>query len=197
MQIVNLTYINKEELFMNSLQAFQTFMKVFRVIAIIAFVCLVIAFAGLIFIYFSAGSVEFIETLNAVLIESGIEPFGDDIQAIVLSAAISILGAAVVTFMTMRYLKHEIKKGTPFDFDGAKELFVLSMVSIFLPMVISFVNGLIVAGAGTTMLGETSMMTDSITGSGLILLAGSFAFKYGAELRQKVNGTEQKEEEIN
>lgn len=174
---------------MSSLEVFQSFMKVFRVLTIIAFVCFVIAFVSLIVVFFAAMSPELIEQLNGILIERGMESFGDNIQPLLLTSAITILGAGVVAFMTNKYLKHEIKAGTPFNKDGAIELFNLSLVSIIVPIAITIINSIIIACYGVAMLDESSMINDSILGGGLMLLAGSFAFKYGAELQEqnKVN----------
>ncbi|MBR7091094.1 MAG: hypothetical protein IKC79_01415 [Clostridia bacterium] len=170
---------------MNSLEVFQAFMKVFRVLTIIAFVMFVISFVSLIFVFFASMSPEFLEQINGILIEMDMQEFGNDVQPLLLTSAISMLGAGIATFMAMRYLKHEVQQGTPFNLDGAKELFVVAIVNIATPIAISIINGIIVACYGTTLLEEASMMTDSVLGGGLMLLAGSFAFKYGAELQQK------------
>ena len=175
---------------MSNLKTFQAFMKFFRVLAIIGFVCFIIAFVGLVAVFFASLSPDLVAEINQILIESQMEPFGDNIQPLLLTTIITVLGAGIATFMSMRYLKHEIKQGTPFNTDNAKELFVVSLVSIITPIVATIINSIIIACYGTTMLDQTSMINDSLLGSGLLLLAGSFAFKYGAELQEKAKNNE-------
>lgn len=170
---------------MDSLGVFQTFMKVFKVLIIIAIVVFGIALVGVGILFGCILSPDLLTELNGILVEANMKELGEGAQPLILTAGIALVGALVVEILTLKYVNKEINDGTPFTFDGAKKLQILAICSIIVPIVAFIISEIIIMAYGVSITNESSVINDSILGSGLILLAGSFAFKYGAEIQNK------------
>lgn len=87
---------------------------------------------------------------------------------------------AILCRYSYRYFKNELAAGTPFTYEGAKELMRLGILTIVLPYVV-----LIVHEVAAAILPEAQeIVADDMTeiGFGIMFIVCSVIFKYGAEL---------------
>ena len=165
-----------------TLNAIQRLCGIIRVVVKIVFVISVIgAVSGLLscVIVRSGGNTEYNGTTLLALIG---EQFGfseNDFYVFMLSSVILCVTNAVVMFLTSRYLRDELTAGTPFTFEGAKQLLSLGIVTLVLPVVsdlaCSFIlskaeNGsMMMAGGGNTIV------------VGIVMIMASLLCRLGAE----------------
>ena len=100
-------------------------------------------------------------------------------QGLVLCA-----GEAVVAKFAERYFKNELAAGTPFTFDGAKELMRLGILAICIPIGTSIVTGIIylIFKAVAKDIAETDFTTGASIGVGVMMAVGSLLCRHGAEV---------------
>ncbi len=169
-----------------SLKTIQTLSKICRILSKIVFICCIvgavlciIGLAGLgmgadnsvklggVTVY---GLLQDVEGLDTKLICA--------ISAQVLVFAIA---EAIVAKFAEVYFKNELKTGTPFTFEGAKEMRRLGILAIALSLAAAIIAGIIVTPLGAE---EYQISGDVAVGTGLMLLVLSVIFKYGAEVAQ-------------
>ena len=116
---------------------------------------------------------------------------GIDIASAYLGCLISVIvcsGEAVMAFLAERYFKNVLRAGTPFTFDGAKEVFRLGVASIIVSVAVSVLTGILTAivllFAYPTVIESDFNVSISLS-TGLFFMFLSMLFKHGAEL----NGT--------
>ena len=185
-----------------TLKTVQTVCKVCKIFAEIAFVMLVViasvcAFAA---IGIGAGSIDVfkiggVSIIGEAMQQSAVTP--EMMLAVLVSAAIVSAAEAVVAKFVNVYFKHELKAGTPFTFEGAKEMLRLGIIAIAVPLGASIVSAIVYAvmtvGSGT----GNEFEIDVTLGIGIVFLMLSPLLKYGAELNEKAKQTEVKDEEDN
>lgn len=166
-----------------SLKAIQIIVKVAKVLATIVFVCSIIGGVGCLVALFAFAAVQ--EVIIPLLEENSVMTAADIIFTFV-SGVIFCAGEAVLAKFAMVYCEHELQAGTPFTYDGAKEVLRLGILSLAIPagisLVVSVAYGiltLIYPDMLVTMENSFSMTT------GLALLAASVVFRYGAELSER------------
>ena len=94
---------------------------------------------------------------------------------------------AVIFRFSEIYFSHELEAGTPFTYEGSKEIFRLGIISIVVPFAVSVLLG-IVYGIFQVISGDSNSVdfsTSTSIGTGLVFIFASVIFKYGAELEQK------------
>ncbi len=164
---------------MKSLKTVQTIYKVFSVLAKIVFICAIIGAAGslvgaLVMLIAPIFGEDFVN-----LIISGAEVDNITQLAVGLVAeAIFLAGQIVTTWYVCRYMKNELKDGTPFTERGADELMRTGIINL----AVGF-GAYVVASTVAVLAGAGDFMSEgfSIFG-GLIMILSSFIFRYGAEL---------------
>lgn len=179
-----------------SLKTVQTISKVCKILAEIAFillavlaVILVVAAVGL-----AAGNTAMInagraEELSRLLGQTGLTM--DYMVAGCIAGAIFLAAQAVVAKFANVYFKHELKAGTPFTFEGAKEMLRLGIIALAVPVGASIVSAILL-----TVMSASSGVADRISidvslGMGLLFLALSPLLKYGAYTAQKAKAAEE------
>lgn len=179
-----------------SLRTVQKVCKVCKVLAEIAFVMLVVGavltLAGGILIgkgdldaMLASGMVSFDEALLTSPDAKELIMAGCIVLGIMMAAE-----AVVAKFINV-YFKHELKAGTPFTFEGAKEMFRLGIISIAVPLGASIVTGIYVA-VMTIAEGSWDFSIEVSLGLGLAFIAISPLLKHGTELRLRAQYAEEK-----
>ncbi len=161
-----------------TLNTIQTIMKVGRIIAKILFVLCIV---GAVLSLFGFGLLIAAASL-AELIEANAEISIEDCYFGCISGCISCVAEAVLAWLAIKYFDHELAAGTPFTFDGAKELFRLGIINLAVMVGLSVVQNLIFGMLWIyfpTI--EAPDTTVSFT-TGLAMLMLSLVFKHGAEI---------------
>ena len=166
-----------------SLSVIQTVFKVLRIICKVLFILCIVGGVGCIIGLTCALFVPFLH--NAI-----IDIISDEAQismgAIIipcLSGLITCVSEAVLFYFSEIYFKRELESGTPFTYEGSKEIFRLGVLCIAIPFGASFLIGILeLIGKG---INGTDISSTFSIGRGLVLIFASVIFKYGAEISQK------------
>lgn len=180
-----------------SLKTVQTVCKVCMVLAEIAFVLLIVG-AVLVLacgIFIGAGKMDALMSSGALVLDEMLQQSGvtqEYVTAVLVCMTIIIAAEAVVAKFINVYFKHELKAGTPFTFEGAKEMLRLGIITIAVPagasLVATIVFGIMAAGSGL----DSEFNFEISLGMGLMFLALSPLLKHGTELRLRAQNAEEK-----
>ena len=98
-----------------------------------------------------------------------------------------LAGDAVVSKMAERYFGNEIAAGTPFTFEGAKELKRLGICEVCIPLAIQLVAEIAyqVAAQALNESGKLSIQGGTSIGLGVMLIVASLLCRHGAEISAK------------
>ena len=173
-----------------TLNTIQTIMKIGKVLSIIVFVCCIIGAAGCVLGILGLAIASAVDTLTLWKIimaisegKGGVLTVGGAYFLCIMSA-ISCIAEAVIAYLALRYFKKELAAGTPFTFEGSKELFRLGLINICVVFGLALfeeIFGVIIWGVwGVTDVYEGSASVS--TGVWMLLL--SVFFKHGAEIAQ-------------
>ena len=171
-------------------------LTVFKVARIVAKVIFILCIVG------AAGSFIGLVTLPLTKLIP-LESFTDelpDLAPTYIACIVGVLacaGEAVMAFLAERYFKNVLSAGTPFTFDGAKEVFRLGIASMIISVAVSVGTGILtglVALFSSPELAELDFDLSISLSTGLFFLFLSMLFKYGAELNEK-KAEEEKQEE--
>ena len=176
---------------MKTLKTLQTLSKIGRVLSTIVFVfCIVgaigcaIGIVGLAFIPeegFKLGDM----TIKG-LVEKG-ELSVSTCYAAMAMGIIACVCEAVLAKFAERYFKNGLAAGTPFTFDGAKELMRLGVLAICIPVGASILCGICYGIFTIAMkdVGEIVAHGGGSIGLGVMMIVGSLLCKHGAEVSEK------------
>ncbi|MBQ7499936.1 MAG: hypothetical protein IJT91_03485 [Clostridia bacterium] len=176
---------------MKSLKTIQTLAKIAKIISrivfIVSIVMLCLSVLGMVSV--AVGGDAVLETTNSNM-KMVIAEFDKDLSVADLycTFGLSILisaGSILVSRFAVRYFENELKAGTPFTAEGAKELFSLGIMSIAASLVTSVVGSILISICKKYNGGEL-IFEGNNSGSiilGIVFLIFSVVFKYGAELR--------------
>ena len=180
-----------------SLKTVQTVCKVCKVLAEIAFVLFVVIVALMLAaaIFTGTGKLDALVSSGGVVLDDMLQQTGvtqDYMVAVLVCMTIIIAAEAVVAKFINVYFKHELKAGTPFTFEGAKEMLRLGIITIAVPvgasLVATIVFGIMAAGSGL----DSEFNFEISLGMGLMFLALSPLLKHGTELRLRAQNAEEK-----
>lgn len=184
-----------------SLKTVQTVCKVCKVLAEIAFVMFVVIVALMLAaaIFIGAGKMDALMSSGGVVLDDMLQQTGvtqEYMVAVFVCLTIIIAAEAVVAKFINVYFKHELKAGTPFTFEGAKEMLRLGIITIAVPagasLVATIVFGIMAAGSGL----DSEFNFEISLGMGLMFLALSPLLKHGTELRLRAQNAEEKLAEV-
>lgn len=180
-----------------SLKTVQTICKVCKVLAEIAFVMFVVIVALMLAatIFTGTGKMDALLSSGGVVLDDMLQQTGvtqDYMVAVFVCLTIIIAAEAVVAKFINVYFKHELKAGTPFTFEGAKEMLRLGIITIAVPvgasLAATIVFGIMAAGSGL----DSEFNFEISLGMGLMFLALSPLLKHGTELRLRAQNAEEK-----
>lgn len=180
-----------------SLKTVQTICKVCKVLAEIAFVMFVVIVALMLVaaIFTGTGKMDALLSSGGVVLDEMLQQTGvtqDYMVAVFVCLTIIIAAEAVVAKFINVYFKHELKAGTPFTFEGAKEMLRLGIITIAVPvgasLAATIVFDIMAAGSGL----DSEFNFEISLGMGLMFLALSPLLKHGTELRLRAQYAEEK-----
>ncbi len=176
---------------MKTLNTIQTLSKIGKVISKIIYICCIVGFCGCV-----VGIVAMLigsraanmggETLQSLLFSEAGIGVGTIWTAIAVGMILSV-GEFFVARMAYRYFHNELKAGTPFTAEGAKELMHLGVSIIWIPIVST-----ILALVAQEVIAQFMTNVEAVTVDGFdhVVLGVMFIFisllcHHGAELREK------------
>lgn len=179
-----------------SLNTVQTVCKVCKVLAEIAFVLFVVIVALMLAaaIFTGTGNFDALLSSGALILDDAIMYSGaaqEYVVAICVAIIIVFSAEAVVAKFINVYFKHELKAGTPFTFEGAKEMLRLGIITIAVPSAASVISAIYLTVV-TADSGDWNFSVKISLGMGLMFLALSPLLKHGTELRLRAQNAEEK-----
>lgn len=172
-----------------SLKTIQVIFQVAKVFSKIAYVMLIVgAVFCLVGIGCLAAGQEAVLKMGDVdivgIIEQEVEMSVNEMNVAMVCALIFCVAGIVLAWFSNRYFKRELVAGTPFTFDGAKELKRLGILMIVLPLAAQILNTVVVEiwNEVTAASLELSVDTGSEVAQGILFLVMAVIFQYGAEL---------------
>ncbi len=179
---------------MKTLNTIQKLSKVGKVFSKIIYICCIVGICGC-----AVGIVAMIVgeeivkleglTLHGILSEADMSV--GTIWASIAVGMILCVGEFFLSRKAYRYFENELKAGTPFTFDGAKEMLNLGISSIWIPIVSVIVAQIAQSIFALCMENVEKLSLDNF-GSlalGVMFIISSLLCKYGAEREQSENGS--------
>lgn len=176
---------------MKSLQTIQILSKIGKVISKIVYICCIIGFCGCVVgalaLLIGAESIKIGGmTLHSILqTEAGIGL--GTVWAAIFAGMILCAGEAVVAKLACNYFDHELKAGTPFTAEGAKELLLLGVHTIWIPIVAA-VLAQVAHNIISVLWGNVEPMalkSNDCVALGVMFIVTSLLCRYGAELKEE------------
>lgn len=166
---------------MKSLKTVQSISKVVSIIVKIGYVFSIIGAVGALIGGVALLSVPYIGEDIARLIASEVEGATATALGIGLIAeTIYLTGAAIGMGFTNQYFKNELKAGTPFTHNGAKELLRAGIINLAVLMGAYSICAVILAIAEC----ESVLSIEYDAAAGIMMILLSFVFHYGADLSE-------------
>ena len=181
-----------------TLSTIQIFAKIGKILSTIAFVFCIIGTAGCAIGLVCYGTFEGMMLggikISGVIADLGDMPMSDGtVYTAMLVGLICCIGGIVLSWKYVSYFKHELAVGTPFTFEGAKEMFRLGLYGVFVPIITITVADIAYAIMDIYFdnIGNSEMGDFASVGTGIVFLGVSFLCKYGAELLEKKESEDQ------
>lgn len=173
---------------MKTLSAIQTIAKVGKIVSLIIFILGTIGAVGCAVGALTLGVLPGSFKLGGVTIK-GFVQLSDDLSAgavcsALIISAINCAGTAAAAKLAEIYFRHELEAGTPFTFEGAKEMQKLGIRTLCI-----FVGASVLSGVVYVIMhifysdASAENISNSVSfGLGLVFIVLSLIFKYGAEV---------------
>ena len=102
-------------------------------------------------------------------------------------------GEAVLCKLAEKYFRNELAAGTPFTFDGAKELMLLGICTICIPIGTAVISGIVYGIMSSIFSGvaDYSFSNATSVGLGVMFIVMSLLCRYGAEITQNEGVSQQ------
>lgn len=173
---------------MKTLKTIQTLSKIGKIISRIIFIFCLIGGIGCIVGIISLAVIPDGFRLGGVTIHSMIEKNAEISMGTCYTAmAVGIVfcaGEAVLCKIAENYFKNEFAAGTPFTFDGAKELMRLGICTICIPIGTAVISGIVYGIISSVFSGVADYNISNFTsvGLGVMFIIMSLLCRYGAEI---------------
>ena len=170
---------------MKSLESVQKWMKAFKIIAkVVMIVCIVTAVMMALAVALGDLVVGTLTTvgnvdIHGLLAAEGVEDISiATVRIICLCGVLAACVGIALSAIAVKFLNKELKAGTPFTYEFAKDVKTLAILFIVLPLAIDFISSIILnlAGISSEISGKIELLT------ALLLFAAATVFKYGADL---------------
>lgn len=178
---------------MKTLKTIQTLSKIGIIFSKIVYICCIVGIGGCVVGMAAMGIAgESVKlggvTLHSILQEEAGVSTGT-IWAAMAVGVILCIGEFVVAYMAHRYFDCELKAGTPFTMDGAKELLHLGIFAIWVPMAAAILAQVAHGLIAEFMVNVAPFQLDGFdsAGMGVMLIVLSLFCKYGAEVKEESN----------
>jgi hypothetical protein len=181
---------------MKTLNTLQTLSKIGKILSTVVFViCIVggcLCVAGIVSLLVIPEGFKIGDVTIAGLIR---DKAGWSVTTCYAAMSIGIVlcaGEAVLAKFAERYFRNERKAGTPFTFDGAKELMRLGILAICISIGTAIVAGVIygVFKLVAEDMNEFDLHLGTSVGIGVLMVVGSLLCRHGAEIAEKTEEQE-------
>ena len=177
---------------MKTLKTIQTLSKVGRIISKIIFICCLVGaigcLAGIVSLAVIPSGIQIGDTTIHGMIENSADISMGSLYAGMAVGAIMCSGEAALSKIAENYFKGELAAGTPFTFDGAKEMMKLAICAICIPLgtqtVAAIVHGIIAAAFSNVAELKLEAFGSGSVGLGVMFIITSLLCRYGAEISQ-------------
>ena len=173
---------------MKSLQIIQTISKIGKVISTIVFVCCIVGFCmcivGLVTTALGMTAVKLGGVTLQSILQNEAQMTEGTLYLSLIAGAILCAGQAVLAKFAAHYFERELRDGTPFTSDGAKELLRLGVLSICIPVAVQIASMIAEKIITRLFAGVESPDMDpavSLTVGALVIIL-ALVCRYGAEL---------------
>lgn len=179
-----------------TLESIQKISKVGKILSKIVEICCIVGTVLCVIgaVFMSAGQTDTIKIGDVSmhsLIEQSTEMSVGTMWAGIIIGLIACIIEWIIARMTGKYFKHELMAGTPFTFDGAKELKRTGVFMIVLPLIAIMMSSIVLGVANVTAganIDEVNVGNVGSIGMGITFIILSLIFKHGAEIsEQKAN----------
>ena len=177
---------------MKSLKALQTLAKIGKILSTITFVLSIVVgafcIAGIFsLLVFPADGFKLFGATIRGLMEKEADVSTATMYATMSCGIILCAGEAVLAKFAERYFKNELKAGTPFTFDGAKELMRLGILAICIPIGTAILSGIVygIFKLAATDVANPDIHSGASVGIGVMMIVGSLLCGHGAEISEK------------
>lgn len=176
---------------MKTLSTIQTLSRIAKIISNIIFVCAIVGLclsaAGILTLAFGFEAFKLGDiTIRGLLPEEASVSEGM-LYAFLVQTIIGCIAAIILTKFSIHYFKRELADGTPFTFDGAKELQRLGILGAVLPLAADMLSSVLCAVLERTIPDVPAPATDvfGYVVIGVALIVMSCLCRYGAELQSE------------
>jgi len=182
---------------MKTLKKIQTLSKIGKIISKILFIFCLIGGIGCFVGIISLAVIPDGFKLGGVTIHSMIEKNAEISMGTCYTAmAVGVVlcaGEAVLCKLAEKYFKNELAAGTPFTFDGAKELMRLGICTICIPIGTAVISGIVYGIMSSIFSGvaDYSFSNATSVGLGVMFIVMSLLCRYGAEITQNEGVSQQ------
>ncbi len=182
---------------MKTLNTIQTISKIAKVISKIIFICSIVGLcfciAGIISLAIGTEGLK----IGGVTIQGILQDKGDisdgTLYANLARAIVYCIGTIVLAKFSELYFKNELTAGTPFTFDGAKEMLRLGILSICITIGQEIIASIVYSVLSKMLTDVATLAETEASGGvaiGVALIVVSLICKYGAEQFVIQNNTE-------
>ena len=175
-----------------SLKTIQVFAKIGKILSKIVFICCIVGAAfclvALVAVAMGVtGAMEFGGINIHGLIEENAGISVNSMYALMVVGVVACVCEGIVAKFAEVYFEHELAAGTPFTFDGAREMLRLGIIAAAVSLggnvVISIIREIM--SYAMTGVQELSVEIGTSVGIGVAFIIVSFICKYGAEQAEK------------
>ena len=178
-----------------TLSAIQAISKIAKVISKVIYICCIVGVVGCI--------------VGIIVLSTGIQGFrlmGEDLSVLIfnksglnsetlinycIAGLITCTAECILCKFAVRYFDNELRAGTPFTYEGSKEILRLGILTIAIPIAAAIATGIACGIFSAFFSGAENLEhdnADSVT-MGVLFIMASLVFRYGAELEKEKNIT--------
>lgn len=176
---------------MKTLKTIQTLSKIGKIVSKVVYICCIVGFSGCIFgiiaLAVGADVVKIGGVTLDVLLKREADVSLSTLYTVIASAMPLCAGGAALAKIAERYFSHELKDGTPFSAEGAKELLMLGIWIIVIPLCSVVVANIVqeIMAAVMTDVVKTKLEGWTSVGLGIAFIVMAIMCRYGYELSSK------------
>ena len=176
---------------MKTLKTIQTLSKIGEIFSKIVFICCLVGGIGCIVGMICLALIPGGFKLGGVTIHSMIESSAEISMGTMYTAmavgAVFCAGEAVLSKFAELYFRHELEAGTPFTFDGAKEMIRLGILAICIPAGTAIIAAIVFAVMKLAFADAADVdLNNTVSiGLGVMFIITGLICRHGAEISEK------------
>lgn len=171
-----------------SLKVLKVFATIAKILSKIVFVCSIIGVCfcgvGAISFLFSTPQVFRIGGVQVLLLASdAVKLNSKEFCGSLIAGTLACIGQIIVSKYAYKFFDNELKAGTPFTFEGAKELLRLGIITAAVPLACQIISEIVIGIVkyAAEMPENISYDSEGSVTIGVMFILISFILKYGAE----------------